>query len=419
MTPSRRVLIIAYLFPPAGGAGVQRTLKFVKYLPQCGWNPVVLTSKESTATLIDQAMVDEIPSGTEVHRAFALLPPRFFPSRLRRLISRWLLVVDEQLGWFPIASRSGARLASDVQALYSTSGPYTNHLVGLRLKERTGLPWIVDFRDPWIGNAQLIFPTRFHRKMVESLEWKVVEAADRVLVVSKAVHRAFTNRYPNLSPSKFIYLPNGYDPQDFENFYPIQKDVHRFTITYTGSFYLRGRSPVPFLKSLLSVFERGDIPRQKISVNLIGNISQDIRNKVQELGLQDTIHFTGYIEHQHSIGYLKAADLLLLLVGDASDSQAVMPGKIFEYLAARRPILALAPDGVAADLLKETLSGVVVPPNDLAAIAEQLVKLYKQWEAGTLTSQTSDELINRYDRCSQTKTLAEILEDICLRSESQ
>ncbi|MEZ4677705.1 MAG: hypothetical protein R2932_26165 [Caldilineaceae bacterium] len=175
----KQVLFIAYWFPPYGGGGVQRTTKFLKYLPSYDWQGIVLTGR-ARSRQVDESLYDDIPANTQIERARGLILPRR-PSRLHQWLTTWILTVDAELGWLPAAVQRGAKIlhCGGCKMLYSTSAPYTDHLVGLRLKERFQLPWVADFRDPWTQNISDLFPTRFHRRIGERLEAAVVAKADR------------------------------------------------------------------------------------------------------------------------------------------------------------------------------------------------------------------------------------------------
>jgi hypothetical protein len=177
----KNVLFIAYLFPPRGGGGVQRTVKFVKYLPQFGWQPSVLTAPVRSG-IQDLSLAAEVPPRTAVVRVRGLVLSHRIPWRLRRWMTRWVFTVDEQIGWLPFAIRRGSDLlrSGSWHTLYSTSGPYTDHLVALGLKRRTKLAWVADFRDPWLGNFATSFATPLHRRLCEHLERKIVTTAERV-----------------------------------------------------------------------------------------------------------------------------------------------------------------------------------------------------------------------------------------------
>ncbi|HSJ53228.1 MAG TPA: glycosyltransferase family 4 protein, partial [Anaerolineae bacterium] len=395
-----------------GGGGVQRTVKFVKYLPEVGWQPVVLTVRQDYAQVQDHSFGNDIPAGTPIWRTRALLLPRLLPWRLKNLITSWLLLVDQQLGWLPFAVRQGLALArhQQVDAIYTTASPYTAHLVGLQLKRRTGLPWLADFRDPWLGNFAHSFPTSLHERWAGRLERQVVETADRVIVVSEPMREALLARYANLSPHRVLTLPNGYDPADMEGVEPLGHDPERMVIVYSGSFYGKQQTPFCFLQGLKDAIAAGHLPAGRVRVLFVGAMNRDIRQQVESMDLGGSIQVTGYVAHTQSVGYLHGADLLLLVVGSGPGSQAVLTGKIFEYLAAGKPILALAPPGAAANLVREARAGVVVDPEDVGAISAQIALCYRDWERGVLGVTSVPQVVARYDRRQLTATLARSLD---------
>lgn len=410
----RKVLIVAYYFPPFGGGGVQRALKFVKYLPEFSWLPVVLTVSRKAAHLRDASLEREIPAGVLIHRTPAPFLPQWLPWRLRNFVARWLLLVDQQLGWIPFAVRRGWEviLQEKVKVVCSTSAPFSSHLVGLLLKRTTGLPWIADFRDPWIGNFSSSFPTTSHGRAAEWLEKRVVETADRITVVSEPMRRALLGRHSCLDPERVLTLPNGYDLADFEWNKPLGQEAERMVIVHSGSFYGRRQTPLHFLQGLQVALNSGSLHRPKVRVQFVGNIDRALRRHIGGLGLSDIVQTSGYLPHRQCIGYLLGADVLLLIVGSGPGSEAVFTGKIFEYLAAGKPVLGLVPCGVAADLIAEAQAGVVVPPENVEAIANQIATLYRKWQIGDLDCGGNPEVITRYDRRRLTRTLAETLDAV-------
>jgi glycosyltransferase involved in cell wall biosynthesis len=408
----RKVLVVAYYFPPFGGGGVQRTAKFVKYLPEFGWCPVVLTVDERCVGLRDRSLEEEVAPHIPVYRTSALLFPPRFPWRLRNFIGRWLLLVDQQVGWLPFAVRHGLEIIrrEGVEAIYTTSAPYTAHLIGLQLNKRAGLPWVADFRDPWVGNFSSRFPTPLHERIARWLERRVVGAADRLTVVSEPMRQALLTRYSHLGSDEVQVLTNGYDPTDFEGVEPFGQDDDRLVILYSGSFYGERQTPFCFLRAIQRALDKGQIPRHKIRVLFVGSMNSAFQGQVKESHLSDVVTIPGYVTHRQSVGYLLGADVLLLIIGSGPGSEAVFTGKIFEYLAAGKPILALVPPGVAADLVREAQVGVVVEPEDAQAIADQIAILYQQWRRSTLTITGNQEVIARYNRRRLTADLAAILD---------
>jgi glycosyltransferase involved in cell wall biosynthesis len=410
----KQVLFIAYYFPPLGGAGVQRTLKFVKYLREFGWNASVLTVYPHRGALLDPTLLNEVPPDTKIYRSRAPTLPNWIPWRIRNTISRWLLVIDGQIGWLPFAVRRGEEIlrSSHIDVLLSTSSPYTSQLIGYQLRDFAQVPWIADFRDPWMDNFTLEFPTRMHESLSNRFEHRVITRADRTLVVSEPMREAILNRYAGLPDHQVITLPNGYDPADFVNAIPQGKRNSKFTITYTGSFYANARSPSNFLTALKKCLDRQCIPRDMIQVVLVGNLASKINADIHLLELSDVIQTTGYVPHQSSIAYLLQSDLQLLIIGSLPGSQAIFTGKIFEYLASNKPILTLAPPGAASDLIREAHAGAVVAPDDIDEIANRLCMFYTNWESGLNHLNSDPSVIQRYDRRRLTRQLAEILDKL-------
>jgi glycosyltransferase involved in cell wall biosynthesis len=412
----RKLLIVAYYFPPLGGAGVQRTLKFIKYLPEFGWQPVVLTVRRSSYKLKDTSLEHEIPSHISVYRTPALLLPSWLPWRLRNFIGKDLMLVDRQIGWLPFAvrhTRGIIQKEDNIRAIYTTSAPYTAHLIGLRLKRITSLPWLADFRDPWVGNFSISFLTRWHEQLARRMESQVVQTADRITVVSEPMRQAFLSRYTGLEDKRVLTLPNGYDPDDFLNAEPLEREEKDcMHITYTGSFYGRRQTSYYFLQGLQAAINSNCVSRHKVRVWFVGNMNQDVLRQIEAFNLEDVVRMVGYLSHPQSISYLLGADLLLLIIGPGPGSEVVFTGKIFEYLASHRPILALVPPGVAADLLEESHAGIIVDPHDVKAITEQIVNLYGKWENDDLNVASDQSVINRYDRRRLTGKLADALDAI-------
>lgn len=407
----RKVLVVAWYFPPWGGAGVQRTVKHVKYLPLFGWQPVILTGPMPRAGLSDPTLAKDLDQASVVRRTHALLPPAVLPWRVRHALTRWLLVSDEQAGWYPFALAAASDLikSGSIDAVYTTSTPYTAHLTGLRLKQRFDLPWIADFRDPWADNAAIRPPTAWHRRRIGRWEQQVINTADRVTVVSDPMAQALRAAYPHVGAQRFLSLPNGYDPDDFAHTEPAGRQPGRMGIVYSGSFYGQ-RSSQPFLQALRNVLDRGDLPRSAIHVRLVGNVGQATTDQVRALELGDVVEATGYVAHRQSVAYVLGADVLLLMIAPGPESAGVLTGKIFEYLAARRPVLAVTPPSAAADLIRESRAGVVVDPDDGAAIERLLVEWHGQWQRGELNCASDTGVVERFDRRRLTQALAQALD---------
>ncbi len=408
------VLMIAYHFPPMGGPGVQRTLKFARYLPEFGWQPHVLTARDGV-NLQDASLEKELPTDLSVTRTPILHLPRQLPWRLRNFIGRWLLLVDEQIGWLPYAKSAGRRLiaAGGIKVIYSTSAPYTAHLIGRALHHQTHLPWVADFRDPWMGNPNLKFPTATHRKLNERLEQSVFNQADRVILNTERSRRYYTQKYSTLPGDKFTTITNGYDPSDLP-----EADQHApvnsaFTIIHLGSLYPKTRSSVYFLAAVHEAVNGGKLPPGEFKVRFIGNADKETQAMVRQFELNATVELLGYLPHQQALHQLYTADLLLLIPSYGVASELFIPAKLFEYLATQKPILCLADPGESADLVIKARTGIVVPPTDRARIIEQLLNLFQQWKHGGIKIEPDLGFISAFERRKLTGKLAGLLTEVC------
>jgi len=410
----KKLLMVAYYFPPQGGAGVQRTLKFVKFLPEFGWLPVVITVHPRYATVVDPTLDAEIPDGVQVFRTSTLVLPKQLPWRLRKFVGRWLLVVDDQLGWSPHAISLGRKLIAEHRpdAIFSTSAPFTDHLVAMRLANQGRIPWVADFRDPWLGNISLRFPTALHASVNTKLESNIIMQASRVTVVNESMRLNLVNRFPGIAPDKFVSIPNGYDPNDFNGIENIEIDQEKFIISYTGSFYTGSITPDAFLFSLKHLLGQQVINPNRLRVFFVGNINMQVQHTITAMGLEEVVKVVGYLAHRKSIAYLLRSNLLLLISGNRPGSEMITTGKVYEYLAAKKPILALSSRGAARDLILQARAGIVVDPEDVPGIASQIEYFYRHWEKGINHIDSRQEVVDLYDRRLLTAQLARLLDSL-------
>ena len=405
-----KVLLVAYQFPPLSGGGVFRTLKFTKYLPDFGYQPHVLTVKNPRERTKDITLLRELPAEAKVYRTFSLEHRILRAPRLLNMNLKWFYIPDDNIGWLPFAVWRGEKIIrkENIDVLFATAPLFTSFLIGALLKRKTGKPLVVDYRDPWTQNIFIKYPTELHRKIEEKLEKFVLETADHVIVTAEPMKHRLIEKYP-FTEGKIETITNGFDPDDFKNFTG-RKGREKFVITYTGSLYgLRtGRQFFKAVKELLK--EKPEL-RNQIQVLFVGHHSRQDRLLIEEFGLEHVITFLGYKSHQEALELMTSADVLLLImsskeVSDAKTGPLTIPGKIFEYLGAKRPILAIAPSGTAADIIKSTKTGVVVPPQNTSVIAQTIFKMFQDWKDGTLKIAESD--ISKYERKGLTQKLAKV-----------
>ncbi|MDA3847024.1 MAG: glycosyltransferase [Vallitaleaceae bacterium] len=410
----KRVLIVAYQFPPMGGSGVQRSTKFAKYLKVLGFEPIVYTV-ESTDGIMDGTLNEELQD-IEIIRTkaydFANWKGPF--KLVAKVIKRKILMPDAQWLWYRKIRKHALGICKEkaIDILYTTSYPYSDHLVGLYIKKRLpDLKWVVDFRDEWTKNPYILDmnynPLR--KKIEAHMESEVVMLSDQLITNSPHMLEGFTSEYDIADKSTVI--SNGYDPYDFEGLIPKDKDTDKLTITYAGAMYGR-RKPDLFLKSIKKLIDMGRIDEKQIRIQLIGRFSEAAKEQAYDwITYIDVLEFFDYMPHKESISFLLGSDVLLLIVGAGPGAKNFYTGKIFEYIYTGVPILAIVPeDGAAAGVIRASNTGYVIDSLDTAGITEQLATIYQLWKEGQLHIQPVDSIIKQYNRYEQTKDLIKVFE---------
>ena len=423
----KRVLIITYYWPPSGGSGVQRWLKFAKYLPDSGWEPVIFTPENPDFDLKDERLNREVSPDLEVIRFPIWEPYQLFaslkkqkthPGRLLEQPKRgaleklaiWLranvLVPDPRVFWV----RPSVKFLSDLvqsgqfQAVITTGPPHSLHLIGLQLKQRFGLPWIADFRDPWSQWEFLdtlpMLP--FIRRRHEALEQKVLQQADAVLTISPT----FQLDLEKIAQRPVVLVTNGYDPADIPvDFAPRAKEAGCLHLVYSGIIDAI-RNPLPLMEALKAEFASTG---EEVSWSFVGKVSEQVRAYVEaDAWLRTRITFVGYVAHDEVMGYYAQADALVLILTDTKNAQGNIPGKLFEYLATGLPVLALGdPAGDAAVLLTRAGGAPVLAHSDEQGIRKQLRKLYQSAESGSAATSLA-----QYSRQALSRQVAECLDRV-------
>ena len=415
----KRLLMIINFFPPAAGGGVYRPLSFVKYLSSASWDITVVTPRPGEFWISDPGLEAQIPPGVRVVRTGSLSGPRtlnkFRGGRSRRSsggfgllrsMGEMFLVPDTYVGWVPFASRAAARLCREERfdLVYSTSPPDSSHLVARRISNRFGLPWVADFRDPWISLNLRTPPTPIHASWHRRLERGAMEA-DTVLVTTKWHGEMLRMSFPG---ARIERVSNGYDDEDFEGLVGIERPDRPFTILHSGMLTL-GRSIGPFLEGL-SLFCR-EHPDSRDDVRVIFLGSRESRNEklAARAGLEGMVFFEDNVPHAECVRRESSSHVLLLLKHDDDRYRGLVPGKLYEYLGARRPVLAVVPEGEAADIVRDNRRGEVAPIGDARAIADRIAKMYGFFLGGSLESSYSLEELPGFTRRRAAARLDEIM----------
>jgi glycosyltransferase involved in cell wall biosynthesis len=411
----KRVLMIAYHYPPEGmSSGVLRTLKFSKYLPEQGWQPHVLTLKESFYPVRDEGLLKEIRAEVVVHRTLGLDSSRHLAISGRYLSA--LSVPDCMVGWLPFGVARGLRIiARDrIDAIYSTSPQPTAHLIAATLKLATKLPWVADFRDPWIEEGWHPRPHSLRYRVEAALESLVMRQANRVTVTTDRLRHEILARYPELPRDRVAVIFNGYDEEDFADLHEAPRPAV-FELLHAGLITPEYRDPLPLLRAVRAGLERGTLDPRNVRVTFLGAgryvSSHAFSDQVRELGLEPVVRVVARVPYGQSLQQMMDAALLLLIQA-SDDTRNLIPAKAFEYLRSGRPILALAHEGATADLVRETGGGIVVDPREPGSVEDAMGRLYRQWHTHTLPRPLDLGRIRRFDRASLTAELAVLLDDL-------
>lgn len=406
----KKVLMIAHSFPPAGGPGVQRTSKFVKHLRSFQWEPVILTRDDKNLPLTDESLLKDIPPGISVYRTRACDLNRVL-GVAGKIVSRTLLIPDGERLWQLFSLKKALEIIENekIDLIYTTSLPYTSHLLGLEIKKRhVKLPWVADFRDEWTNNPYILDnpynPLRM--KIERAQERRVLESADMLITNTPVMLRNFLNNNNHLNLNgKFHVIPNGYDPDDFNMITPSKKDHGRYVISYTGSFYGR-RKPDPFLRAMGELISEGSIDADDILLRLMGNFKHEqIGQLSKKYNLEDCVEILPYMPHDQCIKAMMESDCLLLIEGSGPGSDAFYTGKIFEYMMSTRPILAVIPSGgAAAELIRDTATGLVCDYDSPGQIKKGL----ESFLSGEYEYNPNKKEIAKYDRRNLTFLLAQV-----------
>ena len=439
MQETKKVLFVAYYFPPAGGSGVQRVLKFVKYLPEFGWQPVVLTARGADYPTLDPTLEAEVPPGVQVIRTWIVEPYALYrkltgreaaqhldvavlsrgegeQQKLAERFSEWVrrtfFIPDARAGWTPFATAAGLRVLADpeVRAVVSSAPPYTTHVIGLKLHTLTRKPWVADFRDSWVDWVSAPRRKGLPRRVDLTLEGLVLRKATRVVTVTRGVAEDLLSRHPEARDARWRLIPNGFDAADFAGVEPAPRDS-RLTLIYTGSLY-GARRPTTLLEAVRALAERSPEALSDLRLVFVGRIADALREELLAGPWAQAVEIHEYVPHRESVARLLAADVALLFIDDTPANKGIVTGKLFEYLGARRPVLAFAPpNGDAAELIRQLDAGWVVRPGDTASAARVLEEIYRRWKRKALRP-LSAEKVRPFERRELTRKLAQLLDEV-------
>lgn len=410
-----RVLMVAYHYPPMrGSSGIQRTLKFSQYLPQHGWQPLVLSASPRAYANSGSDQLAEIPKEAIVHRAFALDTSRHLAVRGRYV--GWMALPDRWVTWCLGAVPAGLRMIRKYkpQAIWTTYPIASAKLIGLALHKLTGLPWIADLRDPMTDVDYPADPVT--RRFYRWIEEKTVRNCALAVCTTPGAIVTYTKRFPDIPASRFALIENGYDEENFANAAALQKPVapvagRPFTLIHSGIIYPSERDPVPFFEALAELKAGGIVTAQRLRVVLRATAHDSyLVPLIEKFGIGDIVSLAPHIAYRDALAEMLGADGLLVL--QATNCNHQIPAKLYEYLRARRPVLALTDTiGDTAAALRHAGIDTIGPLDDKAGIRAALLRFLDLAEAGRAPL-ASDEAVAANSRRARTAELARLLDQV-------
>jgi glycosyltransferase involved in cell wall biosynthesis len=422
---TRRVLFLAYYFPPLGGGGVQRSLAFTRYLPEHGYEPLVVTGPAGDA--VQWGPKDAtLSADVEVVRVPGPEPDRTAGWRCRG--ERWLRVEEPfSRWWVEGAAATGRAQAADV--IYASMSPFETGRAAAELAARTGTPWVADLRDPWALDDWLVFPTGVHRRLELWTMRRTLATAAAIVMNTPDARRELLRRAPELGDRPVVTIPNGFDPADFDGPAPA-RDPDVFRIVHAGHVHTRPerattklgrrvlggserglethtRSHAYLVRAIDRLLERRPDLRGGIRLELVGPMSEADRASLPEYAAS-----LGYLAHAETIALLRAADLVFLPMHDLAEGlrARIIPGKTYEYLAAKTPVLGAVPDGDARELLEAAGNADICRPADADAMSRAIERRADDWRAGIDPPEPDPDVLRRFDRRRLTAELAGVFD---------
>lgn len=423
----KKVLIIAYYWPPAGGPGVQRWLKFIKYLPEFDIEPIVYIPKNPNYPIIDASLVDEIPKDLTIIRQPIVEPYKLaskfskgqsqtiskgiIPEKKKQSVMERLMLFVRGNFFIPDARKKWVKPSVNYLSTYirdynidtiiTTGPPHSLHLIGEQLKNRFDIKWIADFRDPWttIGYHKKLKLMPIARKKHKFLESKVLNTADKIVVTSNNTKQNFLS----LTEKPIEVITNGYD---YESVGKVELDA-KFSLAHIGSL-LSDRNPEVLWRVLEELVTNNKIFASMLQLNFVGSVSKEVLRSLEVYNLSQYVNLIGYVPHIEAIKHQKKSQVLLLIEIDSEETKCIIPGKLFEYMVSSRPILAIGPKGSDVyDILRTTNTGNYFLYSDQDAIKEAVLDMFQAFRSGELKSNAIG--LQQYSRKALTGKLAELI----------
>lgn len=423
----KKALIITYYWPPAGGPGVQRWLKFVKYLPEFNVEPIVYVPENPNYPIVDESLLDEVPDNITILKQPISEPYKFaglLSKKNSKRISKGIIqrpknqtlmeklmlyirgnffIPDARKNWVKpsVAYLSNYINENNIETIITTGPPHSLHLIGMQLKQKLGVKWLADFRDPWttIGYHKQLKLTKKSAAKHKQLEQDVLQNSDKIITTSFATSKEFQS----IVNKDIITITNGYDEQEYTSV----KSDKKFTCSHIGSL-LSKRNPEVLWKVFHELINDNEDFKKSFQLNLIGVVSKDVLNSIYNYQLKDYVNLVGYVSHQEAMKYQKQSQVLLLIEIDSEDTKCIIPGKLFEYMVSERPIIAIGPEGADVEtIINQTNTGNYFNYNDYESLKSIILNHFKAFQEGRL--QTHPIGLQKYHRRELTKQLSDLI----------
>ena len=422
---SKKVIIFTYYFPPAGGVAVQRFLKFSKFLPEFGWEPIIVTVNNGSYPYYDKSLLKEISPSLRVYRTKTFEPFELYNllrgkkgkampvvsvgshqkrsvfQKISEYVRANFFVPDARVGWVSYAVNQAEEILKNekIDAIITTGPPHSTHLIGLQLKQKYGVKWLADFRDPWTGifYNNLLPRTEDTKQKDKALETKVLQTADYVTVISPGMKQEFEAR-----AKKIDVLFNGFDEDDFSKLITSEASAAPFTIRYVGNLMASQN-----VEALWKVIAGLNTP---VKLEFIGRVDAAVKTSIEANGIAGIVSYLDFVDHKKAIALMQQADMVLFVIPDVKDGALILTGKLFEYLASGTEMLSIGPvNGNAAEILKQTGRKPIIAVADGEELKKQLesaINYYNQMN-GAYKYKPGKEQV--FSRRNQTSLLAEKL----------
>ena len=419
---AKRCLIVSYYFPPGGGGGVQRIVKWIKYLSRAGWRFTVITADEKSNLIpADASLITEIPAQTKIIsveninpaqalKSLARKPESGKSSYAKRWLSAFFYIPDIRKNWLPRLTPVLMKElnSQNYDCVLFTIPPYSLAFLAAEMVNALDIPVILDLRDPWSMNPYKIHPSPFHEQKDRRLELAAIQKLPYLISAYQNIISFYRQEVPDFSRKKGVVIPNGYDEEDFAHIKSQKQDGEFFNMAFSGTLYSHLNNPAPLFKAMALLKKQAPLEGNRIRFHHLGKSMINLTKMAKRFGLSGQVHEWGYLPHREALQKLSGMDAFYFILDDRNKKAAnTIGGKVYEYLRLKKPILALVPEeGEAAQLIRHTDSGVVLSPAASAEIAGVL----KSWQEQR--PQFGFNNIEEFSRRHQAERLGRFLEDV-------